>query len=126
MGQSLPNTFTKKRLGHLLYKYTRMVHAKKVCQLHTHMNLVNIFPKRNKKHINKGYQHINFSSSIFLVLDWTGYQWEVEVQLSWIGLGLRCLQLGCLKIYPWLPTSTSTSTITINKLLIGKQNNTDI
>ena len=35
-----------------------MVHAKKACQLHTHMNLVNIFPKRNKKHINSGCQHI--------------------------------------------------------------------
>ena len=100
-------------------KYTRMVHAKKAWQLHTHMNLVNIFPKQNKKSINKGYQHINFSSSIFLVLDWTGYQWEVEVQLSWI---LHCLQLGCLKMYPWLPASTSTSTILINKPPIDNQN----
>ena len=126
MGQSLPNTFTKKGLGHLLYKYTRMVHAKKAWQLHTHMNLVNIFPKQNKKHINKGCQHINFSSSVFLVLDWIVYQWEVEVQLSWIGLGLHCLQLGCLKIYPWLPASTSTSTIAINKSSIENQNNIDI
>ena len=91
-----------------------------------HINLVNLFPKQNKKHINKGCQHINFSSSVFLVLDWIVYQWEVEVQLSWIGLGLHCLQLGCLKIYPWLPASTSTSTIAINKSSIENQNNIDI
>ena len=126
MGQSPPNTFTKKGLGQLLYKYTRMVHAKKAWQLHTPMNLVNLFPKQNKKHINKGCQHINFSSSVFLVLDWIGYQWEVEVQLSWIGLGLHCLQLGCLKIYPWLPASTSISIMAINKPSIENQNNIDI
>ena len=96
---------------------------KKAWQLHTHMNLVNIFPKQNKKSINKGCQHINFSSSVFLVLDWIVYQWEVEVQLSWI---LHCLQLGCLKMYPWLPASTSTSTTLINKPPIDNQNNTDI
>ena len=49
MGQSLPSTFTKKGFGQLLYKYTRMVHAKKAWQLHTHINLVNFFPKKKKK-----------------------------------------------------------------------------
>ena len=95
MGQSLPNTFTKKRLGHLLYKYTRMVLAKKVWQLHTHMNLVNIFPKQNK---NISTKAVNISASLplsfwswiglvisrrwrssclGLVLDYTAYSWAV-------------------------------------------------
>ena len=73
------------------------------------------------------------SSSVFLVLDWTGYQWGVEVHL-WshyhLNLVVHCLQLGCLHDHPWLPastsTSTSTSTITINSLPIKKQNNGDI
>ena len=67
------------------------------------------------------------SSSVFLVLDWTGYQWGVEVHL-WshyhLSLVVHCLQLGCLHDHPWLPASTST--ITINSLPIEKQNNGDI
>ena len=55
MGQSLSSTFTKKGFGQLLYKYTRMVHAKKARQLHTHINLVNFFPKKKKKK-KKTYQ----------------------------------------------------------------------
>ena len=36
-----------------------MVHAKKAWQLHTHINLVNFFPKKKKKkNNNSGCQHI--------------------------------------------------------------------
>ena len=49
MGQSLPSTFTKKRLGQPLYKYTIMVHTKKAWQLHRHINLINFFLKKKKK-----------------------------------------------------------------------------
>ena len=48
-----------------------MVHAKKARQLHTHINLVNFFPKKKKKkkkHINFGCQHI-VASTCYLPTD---------------------------------------------------------